>query len=1787
MRRLALVLFILCSAPALFAQTGFPLYGSFQSGQSDSVNLQNLNTNFQIPLVNTPGRNNNFGLSLAYNSLMWSPSVYGWIPGVPGATPNGGWMTTNPIGTLTWLETGTSGNCGRCYAGGDCDGYTETDSYNTFVYVDPAGTPHSFGSVHANSTYNSCTDSTTYSQTLTGTSADGLYYINLSANPPSTILVYSRSGMKVDFTYPQTPIATDRNGNYFQSTFVSSEWDWIDTSGRTALRVIPSSGNWEYHYTDPSGTDQKFTLKYQNYSMMTNFGCSGMAEYNSSGTMPQVSLPYELDLPNGKSYSISYEATPSHSGYVTGRVSQITLPTGGSYQYQYTGSNDGINCSDGTITNLTRIVSDGSTSNTWAYARTSISGAAGTTTVTAPTLPYDSVGNQSVYTFNSSGKQTQEVDYQGSSTALRTVNTTWATNGSPATQVTILPTTLQTEVDTTYDSYGDLTQMKEYDWGSGATGSLLRETDISYSTISATFAFLVPSQKLVKDGSGTVKYREDYAYDGSTPTCVTGTVQHDDTNYGCSYNTRGNMTSLTMYTDPATPSGGVTKSFTYDVFGNLLTAQLNCCQLKTFAYTSTTNYAYPDSVVSGSSSPTLTVSATYNSYTGQIATSTDENGQTTSYSYDSLKRPTSVTRPDSVSLTTSYDDTGLTVTQNTPIDGSSTLKVVTAYDGLGRPITAATKDGSSTTYSIVQTTYDSVGRAYRTSNPYTSSPAYWTESRFDGLGRPLTTILPDTTQSTVSYSGNCSTATDPASKSRKSCSDGSGRMTKVYEDPSSANYETDYTYNVLDALTQVSQGSQTRTYAYDGMGRLTSSTTPESGTFNFSYNSFNLLTQRTDARGVDTIYSYDSLNRPYQISYNVHSTGVSNPGTITYTYGTSSGSYNNGRITQMSDGSGSEGYTYDRLGEITQVQKVIGGTTYTTAYAYNEAGQLTQITYPSGRAVAQNYDAIGRLCSITAGGTTGCSPSTYYASGFGYTAAQQVSGFNYGNGVAASFGYSADRLQLTSLAYTKSSSTLFSLNYGYTSGQSNNGQITNISDSVDSGRTAGYSYDALARLSGASTSGSSGFPAWGLSFGYDRYGNRTAQTVTAGSAPSNSLSVDSTTNRLTNTGFSYDSNGNMTNDGVNTLVYDAENHLASINSSAATYTYDGNGLRVQKSSGGATTNYIFSGGKPIAEYASGAATTAPKSEYLYSGGQLLAEYRTTTSSGSGSAPSYVQSNSNYAGNVSSNSVTFSSNTTTGNLIVVFVADNVSSVPTVSDNKGNTYQTAVAPTLSNYGDYDAVYYAANVTGGSGHQITVNFGTANYNEVAIVEVSGAATSSPFDVSSFNSEAQVASDQPSSGAATTTANDIVLGYVNGVFNFGFTAGSGFTLDTTFNATYDIIEHQRQSSPGSISATATSSDAWRGWGDLMVAFKPGSTTTTTTALQYYHPDHLSPRVTTDSSGNVIGQQGHYPFGESWYAASTTTKYQFTSYERDSESGNDYAQARYHINRLGRFSSPDPLSGDIGDPQSFNRYAYVRNMPLNSTDPTGMFMVNCSFAENFSRETDKGESGPSGEDESSPDPYYISGCGGGIGGGGWGPDEVPGWLWPDIYTAPCQDVVLDGVNMGNTCDSQAESQANKVPDLGPGGGSFSGPLPNIGTLSTPPPPPVYCDPNVINAMTRAWNQSSNGTSGTEGAFRLDGNPAKYDIVPQPPTNQTGSAAIRIVPGTTFAVFHTHPNNSGPYPSTPDNNHEGNKFGDTGVGDKYNMQMYVVSSRGLTVYDPTTKQSSMLRNNLDWTKPCN
>ncbi|MEK6301162.1 MAG: RHS repeat-associated core domain-containing protein [Acidobacteriota bacterium] len=120
---------------------------------------------------------------------------------------------------------------------------------------------------------------------------------------------------------------------------------------------------------------------------------------------------------------------------------------------------------------------------------------------------------------------------------------------------------------------------------------------------------------------------------------------------------------------------------------------------------------------------------------------------------------------------------------------------------------------------------------------------------------------------------------------------------------------------------------------------------------------------------------------------------------------------------------------------------------------------------------------------------------------------------------------------------------------------------------------------------------------------------------------------------------------------------------------------------------------------------------------------------------------------------------------------------------------------------------------------------------------------------------------------------------------------------------------------------------------GSRMIANVSGGST------QYFLSDRLSQRMSLSSSGSVLGRQSHLPFGEDFAESGTQEKHHFTGYERDSESGSDYAVNRQYAQGVGRFSRPDPFRGSsgVGNPQSLNRYVYVENDPMNATDPLGL----------------------------------------------------------------------------------------------------------------------------------------------------------------------------------------------------------------------------------------------------------
>jgi RHS repeat-associated protein len=128
---------------------------------------------------------------------------------------------------------------------------------------------------------------------------------------------------------------------------------------------------------------------------------------------------------------------------------------------------------------------------------------------------------------------------------------------------------------------------------------------------------------------------------------------------------------------------------------------------------------------------------------------------------------------------------------------------------------------------------------------------------------------------------------------------------------------------------------------------------------------------------------------------------------------------------------------------------------------------------------------------------------------------------------------------------------------------------------------------------------------------------------------------------------------------------------------------------------------------------------------------------------------------------------------------------------------------------------------------------------------------------------------------------------------------------------------------------------------GGTLVASYSG---TSATPNRHYHVDHLgSTRLVTDANGFRVSATTYLPFGrEAEGSEASAERMKFTGHERDATGNSpgldlDYMHVRYYDPTAGRFLSVDPgADWDPAKPQSWNLYAYVRNDPVNRTDPTG-----------------------------------------------------------------------------------------------------------------------------------------------------------------------------------------------------------------------------------------------------------
>jgi len=766
----------------------------------------------------------------------------------------------------------------------------------------------------------------------------------------------------------------------------------------------------------------------------------------------------------------------------------------------------------------------------------------------------------------------------------------------------------------------------------------------------------------ILDSSGIKKSETKYEYDNYTEGLnASGAVRHQSVGTA-----RGNLTAIDNWLN--TTNTYLETRFQYDDAGNGRKAADPLSHTTNMSYADSwgNNACAPSG---GSAAAYLTgitdalnhvTSATYNSCSGSTASITDPNNQVASYSYDLMGRPTHTGFPDGGAVDNTYSTSSVpfSVTATKKLDASRNVVSQLFVDGLARVFkTLLCEDGTSCAQTIrTDTTYDPVGRTATISNPYrlTSDSTYGiSTTNYDALNRVTKLIPPDGSTSsnnvTTTYSGNCTTVADQAGKSRKSCTDALGRLTQIFEDPAGLNYETDYTYDALNNLLTVNQKGndpnsanwRTRTFTYNSLSQLLTASNPESGTITYTYdNDGNVATKvapapnQTASATVTTTYSYDALNRLTQKSY---SDGLTPTPYYHYDmampWGSPYGGSYVGRLSEedVFDASGhyvaSHIFVYDAMGRIQETGQctavdcsVPGVPGFHTIYSHDLMGNLTSYyTAENGTTFGYQYDSAGRASVVTNSSVDPQHPATLATvdSTLGYFPSGALRKIAYGNGLTETAAFN-NRLQpcrynvnsssaaLSACADAIPSGSVQDFNYGF--GTANNGNVASWSATGNQSFTRTFGYDPLNRLSTFGDSASAQ-PCKGLSWTYDAWGNRTDQTVTAGTCNTFHAGV-APNNRLVSP-YQYDAAGNMTYDGFHYYTYDAENRITQVDGgSTATYAYDADGNRVQKTVGSVITVYVFNpSGQVIHETD---ANINFNVHYIHLGGQLIAEMKNST-----------------------------------------------------------------------------------------------------------------------------------------------------------------------------------------------------------------------------------------------------------------------------------------------------------------------------------------------------------------------------------------------------------------------------------------------------------------------------------------------------------------------------------------------------------------------------------------------
>ncbi len=611
---------------------------------------------------------------------------------------------------------------------------------------------------------------------------------------------------------------------------------------------------------------------------------------------------------------------------------------------------------------------------------------------------------------------------------------------------------------------------------------------------------------------------------GSYPGTFTTTYTYDS-------NT-GDVTSIDRY--------GVQTWFTYYLNGNLKTE-------KDANYKMTTYY-WNNGRVSKVVTPEFTVNRSIN-VIGTVAWQDDGRGNKTYYSYDGNLRLTEINPPLGNNKTYTYAADGSSVKE-----ARRGFYIYHYYDGLGRPSGSKNSIGA-----LTDIRYMSCGpKDYFTSN--TGDTIY-----YDYFGRKTSTVHQDNNYSSFSYSGSDAVATDETRNSKTylyydAFGNPDAKLLVSVKDAQSNI--SNYSYDILGSLTGVLQGSTARPFTYNGKDFLISDSTPEKGTTNYGRDNVGNMISKTDALGT-IYYSYDGLNRLTKITHGSNF--------INFTYDGAS------NRTSMDNYSASIDYTYDSDNRLIKKVENIAGKTYTTQYTYDGNDNITDVYYPSGTQVHYAYNSNNQVTAVTGFGGSIIN-ITYCTTG---SCIGLPMSFTTSNGLTINLTYNNRNLTTQIKVGTSS------LDIGYS--YDGRGNVISITNNLDGTRSQSYEYDSLNRLITFNAGG-----LWGTGeLTYDSLGNRKSKKI-----GNNPTSYYYSSNRLNYTtgnepyDFSYNADGDMTSIDmqgfVYNLQYDRLHNLTSFLHNGvplAKFTYDGDGLRVTKTStdGDITVYHYDQSGNVISE----------------------------------------------------------------------------------------------------------------------------------------------------------------------------------------------------------------------------------------------------------------------------------------------------------------------------------------------------------------------------------------------------------------------------------------------------------------------------------------------------------------------------------------------------------------------------------------------------------------------------